>query len=326
MVEDRLVGISTSQKRKRGKGLRRGHRASIVRDADITCATLAGAGGPLLLELGVRFDTVIIDEAAQTVETSCLNALLHGSDRCVLVGDQKQLRPTIINKLALEINFDRSLFVRLMENGFEPNLLSIQYRSHPQISQFPSNHFYAGKVKDGPNLLELKRAPWHRDPLLPPFCFYDVESSERHEGRSLVNDGEVKVVLSILRRIFRQHGHRGKVDSTIGVVTPYKKQKEYLLGVIEDQFGKSSEFVTVNTVDAFQGQEKDLMIMSCVRAGSGFGFGIGFLNDQSRRMNVALTRAKKSMIVVGNAEQLATDKTWNELILHSKRANVFKTV
>ncbi|KAJ1969700.1 DEAD-box type RNA helicase [Dispira parvispora] len=300
---------------------RRRIRDNILKRADILCCTLSGSGHELLNGIGCQFDTVVIDEAAQAVELSCLIPLRYQCRRCILVGDPNQLPPTVLSVEAAKYGYDQSLFVRLQKANPEAvNLLSIQYRMHPEISVFPSRLFYDGQLQDGPNMAEKQRAPWHDiSDSFPPFLFLDVYQGRERLGRSksVYNMVEVDLIIQFVQKLCNSCEDINFYQR-IGIITPYRQQLFVLKQEFRKAFGPTiRETIQFNTVDGFQGQEKDIIIFSCVRA-SDRGSNIGFLSDM-RRMNVALTRARKSLFVFGNANFLERHPMWRLLIRDSKR-------
>lgn len=277
-------------------------RQEILLGADVICSTLSGAGHEALASLPIDFETVIIDEAAQAVELSTLVPLRYGAKRCIMVGDPNQLPPTVISPKAEKLRYSQSLFVRLFEQAKQNvYLLSIQYRMHPDISQHPSATFYGGALKDGPDMARLTAQPWHSDSLLKPFRFFSVRGQERaSRGHSFANTDEASAAVSIYDRL-RRAAPSVNFDGRIGCVTGYKGQVQELKRVFQARYGSDiDQRIDFNTVDGFQGQEKDIIIMSCVRSGER---GLGFLTD-ARRINVAVTRAKSNLFIIGNAEGL----------------------
>ena len=291
---------------------------AIIDEANVICATLSGSGHEMFQSLSVEFETVVVDEAAQCVEMSALIPLKYGCAKCILVGDPKQLPPTVFSKEAARFQYEQSLFVRMQANHPDDvHLLDMQYRMHPQISQFPSKIFYDGRLLDGKDMAEMRRKPWHKEALLSPYCFFDVQGQHQAapRGHSLVNVAEIMVALKLFETLtsrFSDYDFKGKV----GIITPYKSQlremKQRFLSRYGDQILKNVEF---NTTDAFQGRESEVIIFSCVRASPAGG--IGFLQDV-RRMNVGLTRAKSSLWVLGNSESLARGEYWQKLIVDSQ--------
>ncbi|GAA6010562.1 hypothetical protein JCM11491_002971 [Sporobolomyces phaffii] len=301
-------------------------RIKILSEADVICSTLSGAGHDYMSQLPFDFETVIIDEAAQSIELSSLIPLKYGCTKCILVGDPLQLPPTVISSAAARGGYDRSLFVRVMQRGPQAvHLLSIQYRMHPNISAFPSAAFYQSRLTDGPNMDQKTLATWHSNALFPPYAFYHVsgmETAGRHH--SWTNPQEAQTALAIYERLAREYptidfGYR------IGIVTPYKGQVGVLKKVFRQRFGEEIlSRISFNTVDGFQGQEKDIIILSCVRGGSA-DKGVGFLAD-TRRMNVALTRARSSIWILGDSNKLRSNQYWSNLVGDAETRGLFRNV
>ncbi|KJR85573.1 tRNA-splicing [Sporothrix schenckii 1099-18] len=303
----------------------------ILNDAHVLCATLSGSGHEVFKNLNVEFETVIIDEAAQCVELSALIPLKYGCAKCVLVGDPKQLPPTVLSQSAARYGYDQSLFVRMQRNRPQDvHLLDTQYRMHPEISLFPSQQFYEKRLIDGEGMAQLRRQPWHgvgdgddkngSTSLLGPYRFFDVEGVQERgaRGQSLVNENEIRVALQLYKRFmgtFSSGGGRA-FTGKVGIITPYKAQLYALKARFSDQYGPGVlDTVDFNTTDAFQGRECDVIIFSCVRA-SPTG-GIGFMTD-IRRMNVGLTRAKSSLWILGDSRALRQGEFWRALIEDAK--------
>ncbi|KAF2465958.1 tRNA-splicing endonuclease-like protein [Lindgomyces ingoldianus] len=300
---------------------RRRAQESILSGAHVICATLSGSGHEMFQGMNIEFETVIVDEAAQCVEMSALIPLKYGCAKCILVGDPKQLPPTVLSKEAARFQYEQSLFVRMQGN--HPNdvhLLDTQYRMHPEISRFPSQTFYDGKLLDGDNMAGLRRQPWHTSALLAPYRFFDVQGQHQAapKGHSLINIAEIDVALQLYKRLTSDFGEldfRGK----IGIITPYKSQLRELKTRFSARYGQNIvEDVEFNTTDAFQGRESEVIIFSCVRASPAGG--IGFLQD-IRRMNVGLTRAKSSLWVLGNSQSLVRGQFWRKLVEDARQRN-----
>lgn len=293
---------------------RRRIQQEILDGAHVICATLSGSGHEMFQGLNIEFETVIIDEAAQSIELSALIPLKYGCSKCILVGDPKQLPPTVLSREAARFQYEQSLFVRMQANS--PNdvhLLDTQYRMHPEISLFPSTAFYDAKLLDGSGMAELRTRPWHRSTILGPYRFFDVQGTQQSapRGHSLINLAEIEVALRLFERLTtdcRDYDFKGKV----GIITPYKSQLRELRSRFAQKYGDSVlTTVEFNTTDAFQGRESEIIIFSCVRAS--FSGGIGFLSD-IRRMNVGITRAKSSLWVLGNSQSLMRGEFWGHLI------------
>ncbi|KAK2608675.1 DEAD-box type RNA helicase [Conoideocrella luteorostrata] len=297
---------------------RRQVQQEILNSAHVICATLSGSGHEMFRNLDVEFETVIIDEAAQCVELSALIPLKYGCCKCILVGDPKQLPPTVLSQSAARFGYDQSLFVRMQQNHPKSvHLLDMQYRMHPEISKFPSTEFYEGQLQDGQDMLQLRRQPWHNSALLSPYRFFDVEGvqAKGRKGRSLVNTKELDVAIEMYER-FRKEYEQCDLTGKIGIITPYKAQLFEMRKRFISRYGENiTDIIEFNTTDAFQGRECEIIIFSCVRASSTGG--IGFMTD-IRRMNVGLTRAKSSLWVLGDSRALVQGEFWKKLIEDAK--------
>ncbi|KAM9977026.1 hypothetical protein ACTFIR_010878 [Dictyostelium discoideum] len=281
---------------------------NIIGRSQIILSTLSGSGYDYLFTATKNFDLVIVDEAAQAVELSTLIPLRHDVKKCILVGDPQQLPPTTISKVATKFQYEISLFQRLMNCGMAPTVLKTQYRMHPMISKFPSKIFYRGELEDGKNVREYKQ-DYYNDSAsrFGPLVFYDLfdkHGEVRSSFFSLRNPTEVKLAKLIVDQLISNYPNTK--DLEIGVITPYKSQSVDLSNAF-----KGYQNVEVSTIDGFQGKEKDFVIFSSVRAHSGHS--IGFLSDV-RRMNVGLTRAKYSMVILGNSSLLSNNDDWGNLV------------
>lgn len=298
---------------------RRQIQQDILDKSQVLCATLSGSGHEMFKNLNVEFETVIIDEAAQCVELSALIPLKYGCSKCILVGDPKQLPPTVLSQSAARYGYDQSLFVRMQKNhAKDVHLLDMQYRMHPEISKFPSKEFYEGLLQDGADMGQLRLQPWHQSALLGPYRFFDVKGSQERgpKNQSLVNEEELKVAMQLYRR-FRTDYSSVDLKGKIGIITPYKAQLFRLRQRFKEKYGEGiTDEIEFNTTDAFQGRECEIIIFSCVRA-SPTG-GIGFMTD-IRRMNVGLTRAKSSLWILGDSRALVQGEFWAKLIEDSRQ-------
>ncbi|KAF7973741.1 hypothetical protein HWV62_14318 [Athelia sp. TMB] len=293
---------------------RRKYRAEVLNEADVICATLSGAGHESLEQYD--FEMVIIDEAAQAIELSSLIPLKFSCKRCVMVGDPQQLPPTVLSQEASKYKYNQSLFVRLQKRQPDAvHLLSIQYRMHPEISQLPSRLFYQGRLLDGPDMATKTIQPWQSHEKFGTYQFFNVARGQEHQAssHSIKNDLECQVAVALYNRL-RQEYSDIDFDYRVGIVTMYRGQVLELKRLFQLRFGYDiTGKIHFSTVDGFQGQEKDIIILSCVRAGPGLQ-NIGFLSDL-RRMNVAMTRAKSSLFILGHAATLErSDETWREIV------------
>ncbi|KAF0892282.1 hypothetical protein E2562_014852 [Oryza meyeriana var. granulata] len=266
-------------------------------------------------------DVLIVDEAAQVRECELVIPLrLHWLKHVVLVGDDCQLRSMVKSQVCKEAGFGISLFERLVILGFEKHLLNIQYRMDPCISLFPNVQFYGRKILDGPNVMS---SVYNKDYTSLPFSSYafvditDGREEKEVTGNSWRNMVEVAVVLHLIQTIFKTWKRTGQVLS-IGVISPYSSQ----VGAIEGRLGKRYDtcdgfHVRVKSVDGFQGEEDDIIILSTVRSNAK-GI-VGFLADE-QRTNVALTRARHCLWILGNSNTLYRSGTvWRDLIADAQR-------
>ena len=304
--------------------IRRRHvQQEILDSCHVICATLSGSGHDMFQTLNVEFETVIIDEAAQSIELSALIPLKYGCAKCILVGDPKQLPPTVLSRDAARFRYEQSLFVRMQENHSQwVHLLDTQYRMHPEISLFPSNAFYDGRLVDGPGMARLRSRPWHRKEILGPYRFFDVQGMHQSapRGHSLINLAEIEAALLLYERLLA-NSSTYDLTGKVGIITPYKSQLRELRSRFAARHGDHIlSSVDFNTTDSFQGRESEVIIFSCVRASSGRG--IGFLAD-IRRMNVGITRAKASLWVLGNARSLAQGEFWGRMIQDARDRKLY---
>ncbi|EPS28401.1 hypothetical protein PDE_03347 [Penicillium oxalicum 114-2] len=317
MARDQVAGLARTADMQRRK-----IQQSIIDGAHIICTTLSGSGHDLVLSMNVEFETVVIDEAAQCIELSALIPLKYGCSKCILVGDPKQLPPTVLSKMASKFQYEQSLFVRMQKNfPKDVHLLDVQYRMHPEISAFPSLTFYDGRLEDGPDMSKLRARPWHQSELLSPYRFFDVQGMHHSaaKGHSLVNYAEIQVAMQLYERLITDVKDFN-FENKIGIITPYKGQLRELKSRFADKYGvEILRIVDFNTTDAFQGRESEIIIFSCVRASNK---GIGFLSD-IRRMNVGLTRARSSLWVLGNSAALMQGQYWKGLITNARERNLY---
>ncbi|KAK4528105.1 hypothetical protein GAYE_SCF51G6039 [Galdieria yellowstonensis] len=277
------------------------------------------------------FETVIIDEAAQATEPSCLIPFLFQVKRCVLIGDPQQLPATVFSCGDLGTAYGQSLMERFCRLGRHVMVLNTQYRMHPEISLFPNQYFYRGLLQDDISVCNNNRAhKCHADPLKPllgPYAVIDISDGKECRSSwsgSFYNEIEADVVARIYQYFQRKYLRQGTTNNEentlwekkVGIVTPYRRQ----LLALKQAFEKnhlSLHDVEIDSVDAFQGREKDWIILSCVRCS--FERGIGFVRD-IRRMNVAITRAKYSLLIVGNMKALAHHSMdWAALVENAKQ-------
>ncbi|GKU08732.1 unnamed protein product, partial [Fusarium langsethiae] len=280
----------------------------MIKHSDTVFTTCSGAGiGLLRSEL---FDIVIVDEASQQTEPSSLVPLVKGCSKVILVGDHVQLRPTV-QQTALALDFDVSLFERLYteaegstQSHLKTLMLDTQYRMHPKLCEFSSGEFYKGKLKSGigaserpliksnfpfPSVVLPKQTNGSAKPDNERAIFVNCDAKEM-PGKSKENKGQTELCLHICRLMTSQRSN----TQSIVVLASYTRQAESLKRMLPPT-------IEVSSIDGFQGREADVIVFVTVRCNEHHS--IGFLKDM-RRMNVALTRAKSAIIVVGNRATL----------------------
>ncbi|SOV06578.1 uncharacterized protein UDID_01761 [Ustilago sp. UG-2017a] len=292
---DEAKGKQKSQHRQL-EALRRRARLEILGEADVICTTLSGAGHKMLSRVAFDFETVVIDEAAQAVELSTIIPLRYGCSSASW---------SVIR--------------------IKVHLLSIQYRMHPEISLFPAKAFYDSKLQDGPDMAESTRQPWHKYELTRPFKFLSTKAPESPGPFHSIIKEKANVALALYGRL-RTDNAQENFDYRIGIVTMYKVQVFELKQTFQQRYGKDIvKRIDFNTVDGFQGQEKDIIILSCVRS-LPKPSSIGFLRDR-RRLNVAVTRAKSNLFIIGNAEHLRRgDAIWESLVAAAEQREAVQPI
>ena len=280
----------------------------ILNPCHIILSTINNSADPRISNF--EFPVVIIDEATQALEPDCLLPLCHKAQMVVMIGDEKQLGPTVISKNTEISGLGMSLFERLSfyYNGSSfISTLNEQYRMHKFLYEFSNKHFYnnqmitLGDIKLDENV--QKNFIWPRKDK--PSFFYNVTETEKEENYSYYNEKEINVIFGIVHRLFKA----GVDMKDIGIITPYNAQKYRLYDKFEDE---RYDNLKIESVDGFQGMEKDYIIISTVR--SNVSGKIGFLN-LTKRFNVAATRGRKGVIYLGNAECLAKKNgIWRDFI------------
>ena len=307
------VGSLSDRDRRRYRVLCGEVEQSLLSAADVVCCTCSVAGDRRLETY--RFKYVLVDECTQAAEPECLIPLVHGAKQVVLVGDHCQMRPVIVSRHADAAGLSRSLFERLVQLGEHPIRLDIQYRMHPCLSEFSSNEFYEGSLQNGVTAEERDASRFFRWPNpAMPMIFYHSMSPEELSGSSTsyLNRTEAAIAEKIVTLLIRNNAK----PSSIGVITPYEGQRAYLCNYMNRNGPLGSEVyrhVEVASVDSFQGREQEFIVLTCVRSNERQG--IGFLSDW-RRLNVALTRARQGLFVIGNARVLARHMLWHHLVTH----------
>ena len=287
----------------------------IIQEADVVLSTNAMVMSDMLKEH--HFDVAIIDEGSQQIIPSTLIPILH-ADRFVIAGDHKQLPPTVVSD-AKELK--TSLFEQLIENyPHNSSMLRVQYRMHQKIMEFSNTHFYEGKliadesVKDHTICDFTWKKPNRYQDLLDcePVVFVDtkgIEAKEHLGPRSTSYENEKEAC--IVQRLVEELLQMGAKPEDIGIISPYAAQVKRLKKLIETD----ERIIEIKTVDGFQGREKEIIIISFVRSNDKGE--IGFLKDL-RRLNVAITRAKRKLICIGDSGTLSTHGLYKEFIEYAK--------
>lgn len=307
--------------------LRSSMRADILRSADVICGSAIAAGSKEL-EM-IDLPVVFFDEASMATEPVTLIPLMKGCRHLCIIGDHKQLPPVVTSPEAKADGLSRSLFERLIEGGdkrVKSMMLDIQFRMHPSLAYFPNHMFYDGALRDGkgteliaPVKSRFFNAQGSKEVSDPTrqyvsFVHHTARESKAH-NQSLYNASEAQVVFDILIDLFRQNPELKGED--IGIVTPYAAQQLLFEKMLQNEFSAERKkarklfapkdaprvaelgLIDIHTVDGFEGREKKVIIFSTVRTNPQGH--VGFLAD-SRRLNVALTRAKNGLFVVGNID------------------------
>lgn len=266
--------------------------------ADVILGTPVGLMDPLLKEQ--QFDVAFLDEAGQCIAPLAW-LVLEKANRAILSGDHLQLPPTIISKEAEKKGLATSILEHAMNAGVQSDLLGIQYRMTPEIAGFSSRYFYDGKLQT------------HADSLPESMLFYDTsgagfEEKRQENDRSINNPEELNIISNNLKNWIEE-------EQSVVFISPYSSQVELAKEKLNN--------IAVSTIDSFQGQEADVVILSLVRSNNEGK--IGFLSDY-RRMNVALTRAKKKLIVIGDSATLAKDKFYKEFVEYTEEIEGYRSV
>mmetsp|Transcript_9191 Transcript_9191/g.18473 ORF Transcript_9191/g.18473 Transcript_9191/m.18473 type:complete len:378 (-) Transcript_9191:262-1395(-) len=333
------------KKRKRivGRGAK---RKEIIAESSVVVTTLSGAGSKAFIDAACRdptrndseFDAVIIDEACVASESETLIPLKFNPTTITLVGDPRQLPVlSLATNQSKKSLYERSLFERIQNLQWPTMLLRQQYRMHERIATFPSNQFYEDKLITSESVKNRLLSPWANHPLFPTICFWDTKRTGQSGGggEDFTNSEESDFILRrIMTPFVRKYSGVSFADDpnknmiSIGIISFYKDQVKSL----QQQWDRSPVLkaaklnVKIATVDGFQGSECDIIILSCVRSRNMKGkktSSIGFLSDE-RRMNVALTRAKRSLWVVGDSDVLKANHVWKRLVDHFEREGMLR--
>lgn len=287
-------------------------RSSLFGEARVIASTLTGAANRVLE--GEKYSTLFIDEAAQALEAACWIAI-RKAGRVILAGDHCQLSPTVKSIMALKGGLGKTLMERIVENKPETvTLLKMQYRMNEQIMKFSSEWFYHGMVESAPTVSH--RGILDYDTPMMWIDTAECDGKEEFVGENFgrINRAEAELTLQTLQQYLEKIGKQRILEESIdvGIISPYRAQVQLLRKELRKRefFRPYRHLLTVNTVDGFQGQERDIILISLVRSNDGGD--IGFLRDL-RRMNVAITRARMKLIILGSSETMTSHPFYKKL-------------
>jgi len=297
----------------------------LLNNTEAVCATLVGSSHPVLR--GRKFNTVFIDEAGQALEPACWIPLLR-SQRVIFAGDHCQLPPTIKSHEAALQGLAKTLFEKGIDKYPElASMLQVQYRMHEAIMEFPSKYFYENKLIAHESVKHEVIRPYE-----PPIEFIDTAGSgfaEKQDPETLsrYNQDEAALLIHQVEKLVESIGSAAWLDEeiTMGIITPYSAQVDKLQHLAENSaiLEPLHRLISINTVDAFQGQERDVIAISFVRSNEKSE--VGFLSD-IRRTNVAMTRARKKLILIGDSATLGAHAFYAELIEFLQQRGFYKSV
>lgn len=261
-------------------------------NAKVIFCTLSVAGRRAFNENDIEIASLIVDEAGQALEAETLIPFARKPNKVLLCGDVHQLPPLVLSEIAKTKHFDWSMLWRMqVECQFPASLLDTQYRMHPAIRLWPSERFYQGKLKDGENISSRDQLNFDT-PAMGPLALINVQGKQDKPNTSFRNFAEANQVLAVVKAL---HLQGIDVTNQVGVITFYAEQ----VTTIDKQLKPLRKRPPVNTVDSYQGDERDIIIISFVRTN-----GLGFVDDY-RRLNVALTRPRHSLILIGHYDALS---------------------
>ncbi len=298
--------------RVRATGLEIRIDTELFTEARVIACTLVGAASRVLERK--RFSSLFIDEAAQAIEAACWIAISR-ADRVILAGDHCQLPPTIKCIEAARGGLGRTLLEKVVLHKPETvSLLKIQYRMHEDIMRFPSRWFYHDELEAAPEVKYRGVLDFDTPASWIDTSELDLQEKAVAEGTGRLNTGEAELLVRELKNYMERIGIRRILEEHIdfGVISPYRAQVHYLRHLLKKEpfFRPCRRLITVHTVDGFQGQERDVIMISLVRANEKGQ--IGFLRDL-RRMNVAITRARMKLLILGEAVTLTRHPFYREL-------------
>jgi ATP-dependent RNA/DNA helicase IGHMBP2 len=296
---------------------------SIQENTQVFACTLTGANHQIMERM--VFGTVFIDEAAQALEPACWIPIMK-AHKVIFAGDHQQLPPTIKSFEAAKEGLSQTLFEKSIKRKNVDRMLKRQYRMNDVIMNFSNRRFYNGELEADETVKDHRLAP-EEEPMEfidTAGCGYEEQQDEKTLSRYNTEEADLllKYMDELLHKLERQHSLDS--DLSIGIISPYKSQVVYLTenAMNYKALSEHREKIAINTVDAFQGQERDIIAISLVRSNEEGE--IGFLGDE-RRMNVAMTRARKKLIMVGDSATLANHSFYQELLDYVYEVNAYKS-
>ncbi len=294
-----------------------GLEAQLLKGAQVVFCTLAVSGRQSIQEV-IKDRVLIIDEGSQTVEAETIISFRTLPKKVLLVGDHQQLPATVISEQAKTLGYSRSMLVRLQrDNNYPHGFLGEQHRMRSEICQWPSQKFYGGRLTTHASVERRVFPELRNEPLLlPPYSFIHIEGVEESSGYSFVNRHEINLFDDLLA--YMQTHYLSNIGQHVRVITFYKEQALAL----ERQLSAKYPGITIGTVDGSQGEEAQIVLVSCVRSNTKGT--VGFVDDENR-VNVALTRAKRMLVVAGNANTLQRKPLLAAMVTDARNRSLYFT-
>nr|XP_029730347.1 uncharacterized ATP-dependent helicase C29A10.10c-like [Aedes albopictus] len=308
LLPENFENIDLYDKERRGMEMHA--KKQFVAKADVVCTTLGSCGSLTDYTQSLRFDICIIDEATQCTEIASFTPLQFDVKKLILVGDVKQLPPLVFGKECAEAGLKNSLFSRIQNSFIGTNLegvkmLTVQYRMHPEILKWPNEYFYDGKLTSDPKATKCDGFPFK------PYTIFSLECQQNQTQmeHQIYNNEEIQFVLKLLTEIIQFCDRH----TSIAIITPYTRHKRECEKFLQ---AKKITQVSVLSIDSVQGQEYDVVVISLARVHRNRVFG------QPQRLNVALTRARKCLVMCGNFADLREANVWSNLLRDAEQRKV----
>jgi len=297
---------------------------TILADAQVIASTMVGAGNINIR--GLKFKTVFLDEAAQSLEPAAWIPILK-AERVIMAGDHNQLPPTIKSREAAKNGLENTLFEKAIKRNSADVMLQMQYRMNAEIMTFSSNYFYENMLIANVNVANWKI--FDNDKALE---FIDTagtgfEEKVDEETRSTFNPDEVNLLFNHFKAYLEEVKQNTELSNIqdIGIISPYRAQVKLLKQYFDEYFETNEDIkakISINTIDSFQGQEKDIVYISLVRSNEKGN--IGFLSD-IRRMNVAMTRARKKLVIIGDSGTICRNNFYDKFVDYVNEIDAYKS-